>query len=92
LLPGYHPTPEANVLNQPTIHNMRKRDKIRHIYFSEVDWYSEDYIEAFRFFHEAGINQIFLEDEQEFGNPFGIQNYYEKKEQMPDFLVDQQKN
>ena len=86
LLPGYHPTPESQAYADPGFENMKLKDKIRHLYFSEVDIASDDYIEAFKFFHQSGIQQVFLEKAEKITNPFRIKNYFDNEKLVYDNL------
>jgi len=61
LLPGYIPTPESSLYNSSNTSNMKLKDRIRHLYFSEIDIRSPEYCEAIKFFHSNGIPQVFIE-------------------------------
>jgi hypothetical protein len=86
LLPGYHPTPESYMYSSPGIKNMKEKDRFRHLYFSEVDITSDDYVDAFQFFHNNGIQQVFVEKSVKETNPFRIRNYFDNENMIYDKL------
>lgn len=86
LLPGYQGTPEFHLVQKNPTKNMKLHDRIRHMYFSEVDWCSDDYAEAFRFFHDNNQRQIFFEEPLFCWNPFSLRNYYDHEKQIEDLV------
>lgn len=86
LLPGYDGTPEWEVLQKNARENMKVRDKVRHLYFTEVDWCSPEYAEAIEFFHHNKQRQIFFEEPIPCWNPFNLRNYYDHEKQIEELL------
>jgi hypothetical protein len=87
LLPGYHPTPESHTFTSPGIKNMKEKDRFRHLYFSEVDITSDDYVDAFQFFHNNGVSQVFVEKSSKETNPFRIRNFFDHEKMIYDKLT-----
>lgn len=86
LLPGYFPTPEFHTFQHEAHGEMRRKDRVRHFFFSEVDINSPEYHESVEFFHDSGVPQVFWGYLPKRMNPFNIRNWFEMPSHVPDNL------
>jgi len=83
LTPGLYPTPESNLLANPPEHLAEEGAAVRHSFFGEIDFSSQDYLNGLAFFHKAGMPQVFSE-------PYSLSEcvvrHYPSPRHLPDFV------
>lgn len=84
LVPGYFPTPEHKLLLASKTTDRKLQEKIRHRFYGSVHMKSDEFLEALKFFHENGKNQVFIEQPPNQTNLLSIGQYYEKPSDLPE--------